>query len=85
MSDEKKPARRWNVYDKDVTNNNAQPEKFVKEWDDMIKQVMSHGAVNMLALMFNKMLNGKLSQIEDVSDNDEASDGVDDEEDEKDV
>ncbi len=83
MSDEKKPARRWNVYDKDVTNNNA--PKLVNVSDDMIKQIMSHGAVNMLALMFNKMLNGKLSQIEDVSDNDEASDGVDDEEDEKDV
>ncbi len=83
MSDEKKPARRWNVYDKDVTNNNA--PKLVNVSDDIIKQIMSHGAVNMLALMFNKMLNGKLSQIEDVSDNDEASDGVDDEEDEKDV
>lgn len=85
MSDEKKPTRTWDVYNKDVTNNNTQPEKFVKESGDMIKQVMSHGAGNMVGLMFNKMLNGKLSQIEDVPNNDEASDGVDDEEDEKDV
>lgn len=65
MSDEKKPTRTWDVYNNDVTNNNAPP--LVNASDDMIKQIMSRGAGNMVGLLFNKMLDDKLNHVKDTS------------------